>query len=710
MTLFDQLFYSASMRAVFSDENRLQRMLDVESALASAQVSVGLVPSDAAATIQQACRVENIDVDSLREDGAACGNLAIPLVKQLTAAVDRSSPEASRYVHWGATSQDILDTGLVLQMGEALRLIDSQLLRVSEVLAELVQQHAATTMVGRTWLQHAVPVSFGWKASTWLDCLSRHRQRLRETRDRCLVLQFSGAVGTLASLGENGSAVADKLAESLGLALADISWHSSRDRFAEIAAHLGMLAGSLGKMARDLALMMQTEVSEVCEGGEGRGGSSTMPHKRNPILCAAVLATTSRVPAMVATILTSMGQEHERGLGNWQAEWETLPDIFNLCGGALEKTNALIRGLHVDVDRMAANLEMTGGLIYAEAVSMALAAHVGKPVAHAMVERLCGVSVEGGKDFRNVMGEDPQIGRMFTATELDRLFDPSQYLGNSRDSIDLVLATASALGVATRSGWIERAGTRLHFKDSGSLHLPVVVLSNSLGSNMTMWDAQLAELGKFFRIVRYDARGHGQSTVVPGPCTIELLGQDVIALLDALGIVTCTFCGISMGGMVGQWLGENAAPRIKNLVLSNTAAKIGSTELWNARIASMESSGMHVIAPSVLERWFTPAFRRSHPGLMAETCAMMETTSVEGYVACCTALRDTDFRDTIKNIVVPTLVIAGTHDPATPVADGGYLASAIPGAQLVQLDASHLSNIEASEAFNEAVLQFLNRS
>ena len=708
MTLFDELFYSGPMLAVFSDESRLQRMLDFESALASAQRSLGLIPAEAAEVIARSCKTEYLDLVALREGAGRAGNLAIPLVRQLTTVVDGISPIAARYIHWGATSQDAIDTGMVLQMREALRLIDGQLQRLNESLAEIADRHAATAMPGRTWLQQAVPITFGWKAAGWLDSMVRHQVRLRELSERSLVLQLGGAAGTLASLGAHGPAVSRKLAEILGLGQADISWHSSRDRFAEIVAALGILVASLGKIARDLALLMQTEVAEVSEAaGDGRGGSSTMPHKRNPVLCSAVLAASGRVPGLVANVLTSMGQEHERGLGNWQVEWETIPEIFNICGGALEKMNASIAGLQVDRDRMTADLEFTQGLIYAEAVAMSVSEHLGKPAAHALIERLCQIAIQSKRHLRDVLVEEKGVMRQLTPVDIERLFDPAQYLGNSRSSIDQVLIGASACGVATQSGWIESAGAQIRFKCSGAHDLPVLVLAHSVGSGLTMWDAQLAAFARHFRIVRYDTRGHGLSTATPGPYSIELLARDAIAVLDALGIASCSFCGISMGGMIGQWLGLNAASRVRKLVLCNTAARIGARATWDERIAAVQKAGMGSIAPAVLDRWFTAPFLRSHPGLMAKTRAMIEATSPEGYVGCCAALRNTDLRELVKDIDTPVLVIAGTHDPATPVADGRYLAETIPGARLIELSTSHLSNVEADQEFNAAVLQFL---
>ena len=353
MALFDDLFYSSRMLAVFSDENRLRRMLDFEAALASAEAACGLIPEDAATAIAAGCRVEMLDLQALREGAAVTGTLTLPLIRQLTKAVKSQDAEAAKYVHWGATSQDVIDSGFMLQAREGLDLVEASINNLSAALTSLVKRHAGTIMAGRTWLQQAVPVTFGWKAAGWLDAMLRHRSRLRELREHAPTLQFGGAAGTLASLGADGWEVSEKLAKLLGLAQPDISWHTSRDRVGEIATTLGLVTASLGKIARDISLLMQTEVGEAFESaGTGQHASSTMPQKRNPVACAAILAASVRLPGLVATVLTAMVQEHERGLGNWPTEWHTLPEIFNLCAGALERTTDLIAELGVDSVRM----------------------------------------------------------------------------------------------------------------------------------------------------------------------------------------------------------------------------------------------------------------------------------------------------------------------------------------------------------------------
>jgi 3-carboxy-cis,cis-muconate cycloisomerase len=708
MALFDDLFYSSRMLAVFSDENRLRRMLDFESALASAEAACGLIPEDAATAIAAGCRVEMLDLQALREGAAVTGTLALPLIRQLTEAVKSQDAEAAKYVHWGATSQDVIDSGFMLQAREGLDLVEASINNLSAALTSLVKRHAGTIMAGRTWLQQAVPVTFGWKAAGWLDAMLRHRSRLRELREHAPTLQFGGAAGTLASLGADGWEVSEKLAKLLGLAQPDISWHTSRDRVGEIATTLGLVTASLGKIARDISLLMQTEVGEAFESaGTGQRASSTMPQKRNPVACAAILAASVRLPGLVATVLTAMVQEHERGLGNWPTEWDTLPEIFNLCAGALERTTDLISELGVDSARMEANLNLTSGLIMAEAVMMALAPRVGKSRAHDLVTRACDRAIREKDTLRGALLKDEEFSALMTEAEVDAALNIENYLGSTRLFIDKVLSRSAASAEGVMDASITLQGVRTHYRWGGASDRPVLLLSNGLGTNLNMWEPQLPEFAKHFRLLRFDQRGHGQSAVPPGPYSIEQLGSDVIALLDGLGIEHCCVCGLSMGGMIGQWLGVNAPERLTGLVLCNTAAKIGTHESWNTRSELVLNGGVEAAVPLVLERWFTPAFLESAPEVVARTRKMLVSTPAEGYMANCAAIRDMDQRETVGGIRVRTLVIAGSEDRVTPPSEGKYLADTIAGASYIELPAAHLSNVEAPDKFNSAVLEFL---
>jgi 3-carboxy-cis,cis-muconate cycloisomerase len=441
-SLTGSMFSTSPMQDLFSARGCVQGMLDFEAALARAESGAGIIPASAAAPIAASCDASRIDMLQLASGAAAGGNLAIPLVKQLTAIVAQTDKEAAKYVHWGATSQDAIDTGLILQLRDALGLIDAELAMFADALADLAQRHRDTPVIGRTWMQHALPITFGLKAAGWLDAMHRHQDRLAALRQRVLVLQFGGAAGTLASLGDAGVAVAQALAAELRLALPDMPWHTQRDRIAEVATVLGMLTGSLGKIARDISLHMQTDVAEAAEGAvEGRGGSSTMPHKRNPVACAAVLATATRIPGLVSTILSGMVQEHERALGGWQAEWDTLPEIVQLTAGALHHMRLTISGLEVDAERMRSNIDTTHGQVMAEAVTLALGARMGRLAAHQLVEAACHRASRSGRHLRDELAADPQIAAELQPEQLDSLLDPSGYLGQAGAFVDRVLAS-----------------------------------------------------------------------------------------------------------------------------------------------------------------------------------------------------------------------------------------------------------------------------
>jgi 3-carboxy-cis,cis-muconate cycloisomerase len=439
--LLDPLFTTDAMREIFSDRRRLQGMLDFEAALARALARAGVAPESAVEPIVAECSADHFALDVLAREAALAGNLAIPLVKALTAAVANSDAKAAGFVHWGATSQDAIDTGLVLQLRDALDLMQRELSQFSSTLARVAETHQATLLAGRTWLQQASPVTLGLKVAGWLDAVHRHQARIAHARNEVLTLQFGGAVGTLAALGEKGPSVAVALASDLKLKVPSIPWHTHRDRFAEVATALGLLAGTLGKIARDISLLAQTEVGEVLEpAGTGRGGSSTLPHKRNPVGSAVVLAAATRVPALVSVMLTAMVQEHERGLGGWHAEWETLPQIFLLAAGALAHLTHVVDGLDVYEEHMTHNLGATHGLILSEAVAIALAKDIGRSPAHQLVEHAAHRALESGRPLRDLLLEDQEVRTHLSPADIDRLLDPKTYTGSAASMIQQVLA------------------------------------------------------------------------------------------------------------------------------------------------------------------------------------------------------------------------------------------------------------------------------
>jgi 3-carboxy-cis,cis-muconate cycloisomerase len=440
--LLAPMLSSAAMRAVCDDVAYLQHMLDFEAALARAEAATGIIPASAVAPIEQACRAEKFDLAALAEAATRSGNLAIPLVKALTAAVAKADADAARYVHWGATSQDVIDTAAMLTLRAAIDALLPDVDRAITGFAKLARKHRDTPMVARTWLQHALPMPFGLKLAEYAAALHRSRLRLQRLRADGLALQFGGAAGTLAALGDNGILVAESLARELKLALPEAPWHTHRDRIAEIAAALAIVTGSCGKIARDVSLMMQTDVAEAFEpSGEGRGGSSTMPHKRNPVAAATALAAATMAPNLAATIFAAQVQDHERSAGPWHAEWPTMPNLLLVTSGALAAIVDIAEGLEVDAARMRANLDATGGLIMAEAVTMALAEKIGKGEAHHLVEAASKKAVAEKKGLREVLAKDTKVTAHVSADKLKKLFEPMAYQGVSQALIDRLLAS-----------------------------------------------------------------------------------------------------------------------------------------------------------------------------------------------------------------------------------------------------------------------------
>jgi 3-carboxy-cis,cis-muconate cycloisomerase len=437
--LFRDAFGTPAMREVFSDFSLISRYVEVEVALAKAEARCGVIPSEAAEEIAKRTDVAALDFDLLRRETDIVGYPILPLVHQMV----KQCGEAGRYVHWGATTQDIMDTATVLQVRDGLSLIRADLHGTVTALALQAEKHRHTVMAGRTHLQHALPVTFGYKCAVWLAPLIDHLARLDELRPRVLTLQFAGAAGTLASLGDKGRAVTEGLAKELGLAAPVSPWHVNRERMVETAAFLGLVCGSLAKIATDVILLMQSEIAEVNEPHQaGRGGSSTMPQKRNPIASEYILAASRGVHALLPLLFSAMADDHERGTGPWQSEMLALPQIFVLTAGALAHAVALAQGLTVDAERMRRNLDATQGLIMAESYMMRLAETIGRDTAHHAVEAACGKAIAEKRMLVDVLAEDPGISKHLDKATLARLGDPAHYLGDAPTVVDRTLALA----------------------------------------------------------------------------------------------------------------------------------------------------------------------------------------------------------------------------------------------------------------------------
>jgi 3-carboxy-cis,cis-muconate cycloisomerase len=440
--LIESLATTAQLSEIFSDTSILGAMLDFEIALARAEAQLKIIPEAAAEIIASVATRERFNPSALAEEVIHSGTPAIAFVKQLTACVRAKDSAAAGYVHWGATSQDLCDTAFMLLLQKAGKVIHKDIQRLEKALAHLAEEHKSTVMLGRTLMQAAPPITFGLKAAGWAAAVSRSHQRMATGFEKALVLQFGGASGTLAALGEHGLAVAEKLAKQLRLSLPDAPWHTHRDRLAELVCACGVLTGSLGKIARDISLLMQNEVAEVAEPSTaGRGGSSTMPHKRNPVGCAVTLSVANRMPGLVSSFLSAMVQENERAAGGWQAEWAIVSAVIQSTGLAIASMAEVAEGLTVDASKMRANIESTRGAIFAERAMILLGAKMGRDKAHKLLEDATRKSAEEGRHLRDVLKEMEAVGNEL-ASILQDLEDPNLYLGSAEQFRKRLLASA----------------------------------------------------------------------------------------------------------------------------------------------------------------------------------------------------------------------------------------------------------------------------
>ena len=436
--IFRDIFSTPEMRQVFSDEGRTAYYLDIEAALARAEARLGVIPEAAAREIDRQCHIENIDLARLKQQTERIGYPILGVVQQI---VDLCADGLGEWCHWGATTQDITDTAAILQIRAALALVENEMEVIAGVLADLSRRYRDTPMAGRSNLQQAVPLTFGFKMATLLAAMQRHRERLAQLRPRVLVGQFGGAVGTLASLGAAGLEVQAALMDELGLGHPEIAWHTVRDRIGEVACFLGLLTGTLGKISMDVKLLMQTEVAEVYEPFHAaRGSSSTMPQKRNPVSCLYIHSTVALVRQHVAALLEAAVADHERSTGPWEIEWISLPEIFLLASGALAQTRLMLSGLEVDPARMRANLDLTRGMIVSEAVMMGLGPHLGRQRAHDLVYDICRKVATSGEPLLDLLAQDAETSRHLSRAELAKLCDPQNYLGLAGEMVDRVLA------------------------------------------------------------------------------------------------------------------------------------------------------------------------------------------------------------------------------------------------------------------------------
>ena len=445
--LLAPLFHGVSAEQIFAPEHQLKLMVKFEVALAYSLEEAGIAPQGTGALCEGA--VVGFPNDRQRQTMVAAtadsGNLAIPFVRLLTSQVRDHAGNAADFIHYGATSQDLLDTALVLALREFAQELESSVNQIVATLVNATETNREPLLPGRTWMQQGPPVPFALKTAQWLSAMLRHRQRLADANDGMIVLQFGGAVGTLASLGSSGGSVTEKLGERLALRVPDVPWHSQRDTLAAFAAALALLDGTLGKIARDLSLMVQTEVGEaVLAGPAGAGGSSTMPHKRNPVALAVALSAAIRAPGLVATMLSAMVQEHERGLGGWHAEWDTLPELCRITAGSALAIADALDSLELDAQAMQRNLGLHKGLSMAEAVSLRLSPILGRPAAHALLEAITQRASEQHSSLYEALCSEPAVTQHLSPEQLSEVLEPAHYLGSSSLYIDQVLNSALA--------------------------------------------------------------------------------------------------------------------------------------------------------------------------------------------------------------------------------------------------------------------------
>jgi 3-carboxy-cis,cis-muconate cycloisomerase len=446
--LFRDSFGTPRMREIFDDRTLIAKYIEAEVALARAEAGCGVIPAEAAQEIAARSNVDAIDLELMRHETEIVGYPILPLVHQLA----KMCGESGGYVHWGATTQDIMDTAVVLQVRDALDLVESELADLRGILARLAKQYRDTPMAGRTHLQQALPITFGYKVAVWLAMFDRHQERFAQARPRVLVGEFAGAAGTLASLGDRGLEVQKAMMEELGLGVPVATWHVARDGLAEVVNLLGLLTGSLGKVAYDVMLMAATEFAEVYEPFvKGRGASSTMPQKRNPISSELIFAASKAVRQHAGLMLDAMIHDFERATGPWHAEWIALPESFVLTAGALHQAKFMLDGLIVDEQRMRKNLDMSNGLIVAEAVMMGLAPELGRNEAHDVVYAACRTVNEKGGTLANVLNSMPEVSSRLDRKLIEQLTEPANYLGAAPQMVDRVLASSAAIGSSTRS-------------------------------------------------------------------------------------------------------------------------------------------------------------------------------------------------------------------------------------------------------------------
>ncbi|MET8778146.1 3-oxoadipate enol-lactonase [Nocardia sp. NPDC004654] len=702
--LFGPLRAAGPVAAETGDAAWLTALLDVEAALAGALADAGVIAPEHAEAIAAACRPELYDAAEIGAAATGVGNPAAPVVRALTARV--ADPAAAGVVHLGATSQDIMDTAAMLIAARSIDALLVDLAACTELLARLTEQHAATPAVGRSLLQQALPITFGLTTAGWLSALGAAADRMAQVRVEQLAVQLGGAVGTLASLGAHGPATSAAFARRLNLAEPELPWHTDRTRITEIAGALGTLAAAVAKIGRDLTLLSQTEIGEVSEHAPGHGGSSTMPHKRNPIAAVCAVAAAAQAPGLVATLLAA-APDLQRGAGSWHAEWQPFTELLRSTGSAVSWLRTSLSRLRIHPVRMRRNLVATGGALLAERVSTALIPELGRLTAHEVVEE-CVARADDRLTFADALRAHPRLAGLLDRAEIEALVEPSTYLGSTRFFLGRALAEHA--GRQRDGGGPRTTGpVDLRSESYGDGSGEAVLLLNALGSDLSIWDDYVRPLAdNGFRVIRCDTRGHGDSPVPVGPYSLADLGGDLEAVLDRHGVESAHVVGVSLGAMTGLWLARHRPQRVRRLVVCCTSARPGNPPQWRTRAAQARAEGMAAIATASVRRWFTPEFAAAHPRVVAEKRLLTADTPAEGYAACCEALAEIDLFDDLPAITAPTLVLSTAQDPAFPPDDGKAIADRIPAARFRIIgDAAHLGTVEQPGSFLTAITDHL---
>ncbi len=701
-----------AMLTILSDANYLHSMARFEGALARSSAIHKVIPRDAAEIIIAECLSFAPDLNILVQKSRTSGPVAIAFVEALRKNISNKSNSAADWLHYGATSQDVLDTALCLQLKAAAELMEHDLQQITGRLCFLAQRHSDTPIIGRTLLQHAQPITLGLKFSQWAAIIHDAASELKRSAHLACFVQLGGATGTLSGIGANGLTIAEAMAGELGLKWEGVPWHNNRNRLVAFGACLGVTIGALSKIARDVSLLMQNENGEMSEPtGGGKGGSSAMPHKRNPV--AAVIATSAavRAPGLVASLISSLSfNEHERGLGGWQSERPLLEDLLLLCHGSVWVVSGMLADIQINEQKIAKNLEHSIQISGSELLLTALSTNLGRERAKQIVDSAL-LDFHSGNNFIDRVYENDDVRSFFEKKSLTEIVTIKKLIGLSNEITSNLLNYVQGGNknlLPHQSGFVNNQDMRVYWRSDGHPGLPVLILGNSLGTDTSLWDNQVSELSKDYRVIRFDLPGHGLSQVPEKKLQISDIADNVISILDQLGVQKAAYCGVSVGGQIGLSLAIRYQERLNGLILCCAAAKIGDEDSWNARISRVKTTGMRSLAPEITQRWFGSKMRAENPSELEVWEQKLAGINPHGYVAICAALAKSDLRDAISKIKLPVLCVTGREDIAVLSKQVEDLCICITDAKVLYLDnIGHIPPVEAPNETYNLIRQFM---